>query len=125
MPTYEYACSTCGARFETWQKMSDDPLTTCPTCGAAIHRVLFPAGIVFKGGGFYSTDHRHEGGAKAEHADTAEKSDKADKAGTPAATTATSTNGSSGSSSAGGSTGGSSGTATSGASQPAAAPPKD
>jgi len=58
MPTYEYLCKTCGHRFETWQKMTDDPLTTCPDCGAPIRRVLFPAGVVFKGSGFYKTDHR-------------------------------------------------------------------
>ena len=58
MPTYEYLCKTCGHRFETWQKMTDEPLTTCPNCGAEIRRVLFPAGVVFKGSGFYKTDHR-------------------------------------------------------------------
>ena len=124
MPTYEYACPTCGARFETWQKMTDDPLTTCPTCGGAIHRVLYPAGIVFKGGGFYSTDHRHEGGAQAE---------QAAKTATPAASTATGSdsssgaNGSSGSSGSSGSggSGTASGAASGGASQPAAAPHKD
>lgn len=57
MPTYEYACSTCHHRFEAWQKMSDEPLTICPECNARIHRVLYPAGIVFKGSGFYKTDH--------------------------------------------------------------------
>jgi len=56
MPTYEYACSTCRHRFEAWQKMSDEPLTICPECGAHIRRVLYPAGIVFKGSGFYKTD---------------------------------------------------------------------
>ena len=57
MPTYEYLCQTCSHRFETWQKMTDEPLTTCPECGSHIRRVLFPAGIVFKGSGFYKTDH--------------------------------------------------------------------
>jgi predicted nucleic acid-binding Zn ribbon protein len=37
--------------------MSDDPLTVCPKCGEHIRRILFPAGIVFKGSGFYKTDH--------------------------------------------------------------------
>ncbi len=63
MPTYEYLCKTCGHRFETWQKMTDDPLTTCPDCGAPIRRVLFPAGVVFKGSGFYKTDHRDSASA--------------------------------------------------------------
>jgi putative FmdB family regulatory protein len=58
MPTYEYLCKTCGDRFETWQKMSDEPLTVCPNCGADIHRVLFANGVVFKGSGFYSTETR-------------------------------------------------------------------
>ncbi len=57
MPTYEYLCQACSHRFETWQKMTDEPLTICPECGKHIRRVLFPAGIVFKGSGFYKTDH--------------------------------------------------------------------
>jgi putative FmdB family regulatory protein len=63
MPTYEYACKACGNRFEAWQKITDEPLTECPKCHAEIHRVLFPAGVVFKGSGFYSTDNRgHKSG---------------------------------------------------------------
>ena len=37
--------------------MTDDALTICPECGGHIRRVFFPAGIVFKGHGFYKTDH--------------------------------------------------------------------
>src|SRR6185312_10474811 len=70
MPTYEYLCRQCGHRFEAWQHMTDDPLTVCPECGAEIHRVLYPAGIVFKGSGFYKTDNgssgRVEKGSSAE-----------------------------------------------------------
>lgn len=58
MPTYEYLCESCGHRFEVLQHISDTPLTTCPNCSGHIHRVLFPAGIVFKGAGFYKTDSR-------------------------------------------------------------------
>ncbi|HEX3641300.1 MAG TPA: FmdB family zinc ribbon protein [Ktedonobacteraceae bacterium] len=65
MPTYEYLCQTCSHRFETWQKMTDDPLTTCPECGSQIRRILFPAGIVFKGSGFYKTDHNGNGSPTA------------------------------------------------------------
>jgi|SRR5579859_3369131 len=63
MPTYEYLCRQCGHRFEAWQKMTDDPLTVCPECGAEIHRVLYPAGIVFKGSGFYKTEYGSSKGA--------------------------------------------------------------
>jgi putative FmdB family regulatory protein len=57
MPTYGYLCQTCSHRFETWQKMTDESLTVCPECGKHMRRVLYPAGIVFKGAGFYKTDH--------------------------------------------------------------------
>ena len=66
MPTYEYLCQSCGARFEAWQKITDDPIDTCPTCGAHVRRVIFPVGLVFKGSGFYKTDHAH-GSAASEN----------------------------------------------------------
>ena len=40
MPTYEYACETCGHRFERFQQMSDAPLRQCPECGAKANREL-------------------------------------------------------------------------------------
>jgi putative FmdB family regulatory protein len=63
MPTYEYLCSSCNHRFERWQKMSDEPVKVCPECGQGVRRVLYPAGVVFKGSGFYVTDH-----SKSSHA---------------------------------------------------------
>lgn len=77
MPTYEYLCRACSHRFETWQKMTDDPLTTCPECGGTIRRVLFPAGIVFKGSGFYKTDHNGSSSEVSENGN-AKKSEKAE-----------------------------------------------
>lgn len=65
MPTYEYLCKACSHRFETWQKMTAEPLTVCPECGGNIRRVLYPAGVVFKGSGFYKTDHRNGVSANA------------------------------------------------------------
>ena len=58
MPTYEYHCKACDNDLEVFQKFSDDPLTTCPKCQGELRRVFSPAGIVFKGSGFYSTDSR-------------------------------------------------------------------
>lgn len=59
MPTYEYACSACGANHEVVQKMSDPTLTHCPDCGEETLRKLFHnVGVVFKGSGFYRTDSR-------------------------------------------------------------------
>jgi putative FmdB family regulatory protein len=67
MPTYEYLCKSCNHRFEQWQKMTDDPLEICPECGGHVRRVLYPAGIVFKGSGFYKTDHPSSNGANGHH----------------------------------------------------------
>ena len=58
MPTYGYRCQSCGTEFDVWQRMSSEPIAACPVCGGAGKRLFFPAGIVFKGTGFYKTDNR-------------------------------------------------------------------
>ena len=58
MPTYEYACMSCGRHVEVVQSFSDEPLRTCEVCGGPLKRVFHPVGIVLKGSGFYSTDNR-------------------------------------------------------------------
>lgn len=58
MPTYEYECTACGQHIEVFQRFSEDPLTTCGVCGGKLRKVFHPAGIVFKGSGFYATDSR-------------------------------------------------------------------
>ena len=62
MPTYEYACTSCGHRLEVVQTFSDDALTECPACGGALRKVFAPVGIVLKGSGFYKTDSRAAAG---------------------------------------------------------------
>lgn len=60
MPTYVYACDSCGKQFEQFQSFKDDPLTVCPSCQqeGKVRRVIQPAGVVFKGSGWYITDSR-------------------------------------------------------------------
>jgi len=59
MPIYTYRCENCGIQFERRQKFSDTPLTRCPECSKkTLRKVYQPVGIVYKGSGFYSTDHR-------------------------------------------------------------------
>ena len=69
MPTYVYGCDTCGHRFEQVQKFQDAPLTECPACGARIRRIFQPAGIVFKGSGWHSTDYRSKEQTSARNAE--------------------------------------------------------
>ena len=58
MPTYEYACNSCGDHLEVVQSFKDDPLTVCPACQGALRKVFQPIGIAFKGSGFYRNDSR-------------------------------------------------------------------
>lgn len=116
MPTYQYACTSCGHQLEAVQSFSDDPLTECPECTGRLRKLFSSVGIVFKGSGFYRTDSRQgaktdataasaNGSAKSDSASTSGKSDspasgakdstsgsstatKSDSAKKPAATTA-------------------------------------
>ncbi len=63
MPVYTYRCTNCGFVFDQQQKFSDAHLTRCPECSKkTLQKVFQPVGIVFKGSGFYSTDHRSPSG---------------------------------------------------------------
>jgi putative FmdB family regulatory protein len=88
MPTYDYLCESCGKRFDAWQKMSDDPIAVCPDCAGHVHRVIHATGVLFKGSGFYSTDHRGPSAAAASTSETsspaaATKTESAPAAATP------------------------------------------
>ncbi len=78
MPTYEYACKSCGEHLEVVQSFTEEPLTTCPRCGGDLRKVFGAVGIVFKGSGFYKTDSRStstaSNPAKRETADAAASS---------------------------------------------------
>lgn len=60
MPTYEYACSACGHKFEEFQSINAKPTVKCPVCGKRKVKRLISAGagFIFKGSGFYITDYR-------------------------------------------------------------------
>lgn len=61
MPIYEYRCSSCGAKDDVMQKMSDAPLTQCPVCGKETYaKQLSAAGFQLKGNGYYVTDFKNK-----------------------------------------------------------------
>lgn len=62
MPTYAYACTQCGHRFDAVQSFSDDALTVCPECGGQLRKQYGSIGVTFNGGGFYRTDSRASSG---------------------------------------------------------------
>lgn len=85
MPTYQYACTSCGAQLEVVQKFSDDPLTECPECTGRLRKVFSAVGVVFKGSGFYRNDSRDSKSksgsptSKAESGSSETKSDSGTK----------------------------------------------
>jgi len=58
VPTYSYACTECGDRFDAVQAFSDNALTTCAKCNGRLRKLFGNVGVVFKGSGFYRTDSR-------------------------------------------------------------------
>jgi putative FmdB family regulatory protein len=79
VPTYQYTCTECADRVEVVQKFTDDPLTVCDACGGRLRKVFFPAGIVFKGSGFYRTDSRNGSSSPSVAAKDKQASDSAAK----------------------------------------------
>lgn len=62
MPIYEYRCSDCGFQDEYLRKVSEPPLTVCPSCGkASFHKLVSAAGFQLKGSGWYATDFKGAG----------------------------------------------------------------
>ncbi|MGE5461309.1 MAG: FmdB family zinc ribbon protein [Solirubrobacterales bacterium] len=98
MPTYEYVCTSCGQHVEVFQRITEDPLTTCGACGGTLRKVFYPAGIVFKGSGFYATDNRSKPKTSTSSSSTS----------SPSSSSSSSSSEGSGSSSSEGSGGGSS-----------------
>lgn len=81
MPIYEYACKKCG-EFEITQRITEDPLRKCPSCGRRVTKLISQSAFHLKGGGWYATDYSKNGAAKSDSGnETKTGSDKKDNAG--------------------------------------------
>ena len=66
MPIYAYKCGACGHAKDVLQKISDAPLTQCPSCAAeAFSKQLTAPGFQLKGSGWYATDFKNSGSKPA------------------------------------------------------------
>ena len=63
MPVYEYECTSCSSHFELIRSFHENGTVSCPECGGDAQRVFTPVPVIFKGSGFYVTDHRGANGA--------------------------------------------------------------
>ncbi|MEW6624381.1 MAG: FmdB family zinc ribbon protein [Bacillota bacterium] len=77
MPNYEYRCKNCGV-FERFQRITEDPLKTCPMCNSQVQRLISKnVHVMYKGSGFYTTDNR---GSDYKSAQSSEGNDTGSKA---------------------------------------------
>ena len=96
MPTYSYACTECGNRFDVVQAFTDDALTTCEQCSGRLRKLFNSVGVVFKGSGFYRTDSRESaksetnGSAKTSSSSGTDGSSSSDKSGSSEKSTSSS-----------------------------------
>jgi len=73
MPIYEYRCESCEQTLEALQRMSDEPLKLCPSCGKeTLSKMVSAASFRLKGGGWYETDFKT--GKKKQLADSGSSS---------------------------------------------------
>jgi len=89
MPTYDFECVKCHHKFEQKRSFSDDGSADCPRCHGEARRLFSVVPVIFKGSGFYVTDHRKGGilDADAPPAEKAEIKKAEDKTPKPDATT--------------------------------------
>lgn len=89
MPMYEYECESCSARFERIQSVKDEPVRQCPECSGVVHKVFHPAGIIFKGSGWYITDSRKSTSSAVTSSDTKSSTETTKPASSESTTTET------------------------------------
>jgi putative FmdB family regulatory protein len=82
VPNYEYQCKKCGHVFEREHAIGEKKSFRCPECSSSqTQKIISPVGVIFKGSGFYATDHRNGngGGSKATTSTTKTASKSEDK----------------------------------------------
>ncbi|HSG44637.1 MAG TPA: zinc ribbon domain-containing protein [Anaerolineales bacterium] len=86
MPVYAYRCESCGVQFERHQSFADRAIKRCPECNKnSLRKVIGPVGVVFKGSGFYATDHKSPSKMKSKD-DKEENSSSSEKSESKAST---------------------------------------
>jgi putative FmdB family regulatory protein len=84
MPVYTYRCDSCGVQFERHQSFQDAPLKTCPECRKkSLRKVITPTKIIFKGSGFYATDHKSPSGSASRENKPEKKDESSTKTSEP------------------------------------------
>jgi putative FmdB family regulatory protein len=95
VPTYSYACTECGDRFDAVQAFSDSALTTCAKCNGRLRKLFGNVGVVFKGSGFYRNDSREAAKSSAKTSSSSSNGSAGSESTSASSTSASSTSSSS------------------------------
>ena len=75
MPTYDYQCQKCDFEFEREQRITEDPIKTCPKCKSRkAKRLLSASNFILKGGGWYADGYGSSGGKSSADSDASAES---------------------------------------------------
>jgi len=78
MPIYDYKCSKCEHQFEVIQRLSDNPVESCPACNKkTVKKLVSAPSFRLKGAGWYETDFKT--GSKKNIVDTKDEKSKQPK----------------------------------------------
>jgi putative FmdB family regulatory protein len=78
MPYYEYRCSACGQELEVMQRITDEPLDACPSCGGHLNKLISNTGFILKGTGWYATDYARKSASPKSPSSSKDKGDSKD-----------------------------------------------
>jgi putative FmdB family regulatory protein len=84
MPIYEYECTSCCNVFEVFQRMTEDPLTSCPDCSGSVKKLVSMSSFQLKGGGWYSDGYSSKASNGSGSASTDKSTENASTKKTPA-----------------------------------------
>ena len=81
MPIYEYACGKCQHEFEVKQRITDNPVRSCPKCRSRkVKRLISQTSFLLKGSGWHADLYASpKSDASADKKDSADKKESADK----------------------------------------------
>ncbi len=89
MPIYEYTCKQCG-NFEIMQRITEDPLKKCPTCGSKVSKLISRSAFHLKGSGWYATDYARNGSSKTDESKSTTSETQENGAATPSSSSSAS-----------------------------------
>lgn len=75
MPIYEYKCKKCHKHFEKVQKITEAPISKCPSCNGKVEKLISQTSFSLKGGGWYKDGYSSSGANKSSATNSTKRSE--------------------------------------------------